>query len=291
MRDYVRDNRCLRGIVDLGHYQPFEATAYTAIVSLCRGRGGCEFDYGVYDGEHNVRHVCRLTYDESFFADALYLGDKRTLKDHRSITLSNVPQYVKVKNGFATLSDDVFIGDDFPFSEYVIPVLKASTGKWRKGFFPYDNQGKPILRDKIFSVKAIEKYLLLHREELLKGKSESDKPDWYLYGRTQALMDVFADKYAVNTCIRDVKSIKLNHVPTGSGLYSGLYILTKIDEAILRKALLSDEFISYIAALKKYKSGGYYTFSSRDLERYLNYTLHKSLPKYAKKNCQGMLDL
>ena len=33
MRDYVRENGCLCGVVDLGHYQPFDATAYTAITS------------------------------------------------------------------------------------------------------------------------------------------------------------------------------------------------------------------------------------------------------------------
>lgn len=37
----------------------------------------------------------------------------------------------------------------------------------------------------------------------------------------------------------------------------------------------NEAFTKYISMLKKYKSGGYYTFSSRDLEWYLNYALHK----------------
>ncbi len=279
MRDYVRDNQCLRGIVDLGHYQPFDATAYTAIVTLCRGDGGREFDYGVYDGAHRVRKTCRLSYDEAFFADALYLGNKKALSVCREITLSAAPQYVQVKNGFATLADDVFIADDFPFSNCVIPVLKASTGKWRKCLFPYDVNGKPIPKDALFRDEAVRGYLTKHKETLLKGRSEADKTDWYLFGRTQALKDVPKEKYAVNTCIRDIASIKFNRVPSGSGVYSGLYILTDIDEATLRDVLLCEMFTDYIAALKKYKSGGYYTFSSRDLERYLNHTLHARLSK------------
>lgn len=33
----------------------------------------------------------------------------------------------------------------------------------------------------------------------------------------------------------------------------------------------TEEFLNYVKALKKYKSGGYYTFSSKDLENYLNW--------------------
>ena len=34
---------------------------------------------------------------------------------------------------------------------------------------------------------------------------------------------------------------------------------------------LSDDFIEYIKAVGKYKNGGYYTFSSKELESWLNY--------------------
>ena len=282
MRDYVRDNQCLRGIVDLGHYQPFDATAYTAIVTLCRGGGKREFDYGVYDGAHRVRQVGRLSYDEAFFSDALYLGSKESLRVCREIATSAAPQYVQVKNGFATLADDVFIADNFPFKDCVIPVLKASTGKWRKCLFPYDERGKPIPKDALFRNKDVGGYLESHKEDLLKERSEADKADWYLFGRTQALKDVAKEKYAVNTCIRDIASIKFNRVPKGAGVYSGLYVLTDVDEAVLREALLCEAFTDYVAALKKYKSGGYYTFSSRDLAQYLNHTLQAKLAKGKK---------
>jgi len=290
MREYVRENQCLRSIVDLGHYQPFDATAYTAIVTLCRRNGGSEFDYSVYDGEHKVRPICRLTYDEAFFSGALYLRDRNALKTHREIMQTQVPRYADVKNGFATLADGVFIAADFPFSDYVIPVLKASTGKWQKCLFPYDEKGKPIPKDELFANREVRQYLLAHKDELLKGRSEAEKQDWYLFGRTQALKDVGVKKYAVNTCIRNVASIKFNRVPAGSGLYSGLYILTDVDEKVIRAVLLSESLIEYVAALKKYKSGGYYTFSSHDLEQYLNYMIHKTLPKGKKRMCQPELN-
>ena len=290
MRDYIRENGCLCGIVDLGHYQPFDATAYTAIALLCLG-GRKEFDYWVYDGEHQMRHVARLAYDEAFFSSALYLGDKKSLKMHRRIVQSVVPQYVKVKNGFATLADGVFISDDFAFTDFVIPVLKASTGKWRKCFFPYDKNGRPIPKETLFRKADVKMFLQEHKDELLKGRDDPDREDWYLFGRTQALRDVAVEKFAINTCIKDVASIKLNRVPAGAGLYSGLYILTDVEERVLREVLLSEAFVDYVAELKKYKSGGYYTFSSRDLEQYLNFALHSCLSGEKKRMCQATMDL
>ena len=96
---------------------------------------------------------------------------------------------------------------------------------------------------------------------------------WYLFGRTQALKDVSKIKYAVNTIIKDVQSVKLEFVPQGCGVYSGLYILTAVEFEIIQEILCSEEFVAYVKLLKKYKSGGYYTYSSKDLEQYLNYKL------------------
>ncbi len=112
-----------------------------------------------------------------------------------------------------------------------------------------------------------------YRESLLKGATEEEKPGWHLYGRTQALKDVFKDKVAINTVIRDVGSIKLNFVPKGSGVYSGLYVLSDYSFEAIDKCLKTEEFISCLKCLKHYKSGGYYTFSSKDLEYYLNFKL------------------
>ena len=62
-------------------------------------------------------------------------------------------------------------------------------------------------------------------------------------------------------------------VPAGSGVYSGLYVLSDLDFSIIESLLRTDKFINYISSLKKYKSGGYYTYNSRDLEAFLNYEI------------------
>lgn len=274
MRQHLAQTQCLSMVVDLAHFQAFKATTYTMITLLEPGHQLPEFDYYRYNDQLRERQwVARLTWREALIEGTLYLGTPKSIRAYTHIVRNNYQRWVTVKNGFATLADKVFIAPAFPFEEYVIPVLKASTGRWGKAFFPYNAQGKPYTREELFASSACAHYLNAHKKELLKGAQEADVPTWYLYGRTQALKDVAVDKVAINTVIKDKASVKLHRVPAGAGLYSGLYILGNVPYEHLHSLLVSDSFIDYIALLKKYKSGGYYTFNSKDLEVYLNYHL------------------
>lgn len=274
MRSYILQHRNLVALVDLGHYQVFdEATTYTMIALFDMSCNNNTVDYYTYsEALIDKVFVDSLTYEEMTIDNNFYVAKRSDLNMLRIIKKSLTRRYAQVKNGFATLSDKIFIlGVDF--DSLTIPVLKASTGKWHKGFFPYDKQGKPLAKEQIFAIPNVANYLNLHKSELLKGKTEETSPSWFLYGRTQALKDVYKNKYAINTIIRDVESIKLTEVPKGSGLYSGLYILTDTPFATIEKIIRSEDFIKYLRMLKNYKSGGYYSYSSKDLEQYLNYKI------------------
>lgn len=274
MRRYIRQHACLTGIIDLGHYQPFAATTYTAVTLLDKAGGHYAVDYSVYDtAESVVRHVDSVALSDMYIDGAFYMADNRTLTMLRDILLSRGDSYVKVKNGFATLCDHVFIRGKMPFREFVIPVIKASTGKWAECLFPYDENGKPLPMNTLFAVNAVADYLTARKSDLLKGRSERECADWYLYGRTQALKDVFSPKLAVSPIVKD--SPKLNASPAGTGVYGGLYILSREPEKEIARIVASEEFIDYVKALKGYKSGGYYTFNARALETYLNYSISK----------------
>ncbi len=274
MRNYIMTYRNWVGIIDLGHYQAFDnATTYTAIALFDVRHATNTVDYFRYSPEiRNKIFVDTLSYQELAIGGDFYVASKKNLALLRAIKTRPRTRYANVKNGFATLADKVFILD-VPFKELTIPVLKASTGKWHRGFFPYNTQGKPLPKDEIFSRREIAVYLNRNKQTLLKSRTEEENPDWYLYGRTQALKDVFEKKYSINTIIRDISTIKLIEVPVGAGLYSGLYILTHVSYEILADIIKSEEFVAYVKMLKNYKSGGYYTFNSKDLEQYLNYKL------------------
>lgn len=64
------------------------------------------------------------------------------------------------------------------------------------------------------------------------------------------------------------------------GIYSGYYIpiynkdmANKVMKVI--RYYLADDFVEYIKAVGKYKNGGYYTFSSKELEMWFNYCVEK----------------
>ena len=274
MRKYVLSTRFLVGLIDLGHYQAFEnATTYTMIALFDKQHNTNNIDYYTYsEFTHDKDFVGAITYEDMSINNCFYVANKEDLEMLRAIKTTPTRRYAQVKNGFATLNDKVFI-KVVDFEPLTIPILKASTGKWHRGFYPYDQSGKPLKKEEIFAYPEVAKYLTKNKERLLKDAPEEKKPDWYLYGRTQALKDVYANKYSINSIIKDVKTIKLIDVPVGSGLYSGLYILTDVPRTIIEEALKSVDFINYLKMLKNYKSGGYYTYSSKDLEQYLNYKI------------------
>lgn len=273
LRKYILHYRNLSGVIDLEHFQPFEATTYTLISRFGKSRAftGVEcFNFDKVSLQKSFQDF--VPYESISVGDNIYLSKKENINLLKKIKAAYSYKYVSVKNGFATLADKVFIGD-FGFTEGTIDILKASTGKWNKCIYPYDTNGNPLSENEFAKFMAAYNYLLLHREKLIKGRNIERGLNWYLFGRTQALKDVSKPKYAINTIVKDLSSIKLEFVPQGCGVYSGLYILTKIDFETIKELVCSENFIEYIKLLKNYKSGGYYTFSSKDLEQYLNYKL------------------
>ena len=273
LRQYIHTHQNLSGVIDLEHFQPFEATTYTFISRFSKSKKNSHIDYYTFDGEkRKAKFQKKLSYSDIQIGKNFYFSKKEHLSLLNNIKMTYGYPYVSVKNGFATLADKVFIGD-FDFTEGTIDILKASTGKWSKCIYPYDKKGKPLLLKDFMKNSKAYNHLLSHQDKLSKGRDIEDDKFWYLFGRTQALKDVSKVKYAINTLIKDKGSIKLECVPQGAGVYSGLYILTDIEFETIKQLIYSEDFINYIKLLKNYKSGGYYTFASKDLEQYLNYKL------------------
>jgi adenine-specific DNA-methyltransferase len=161
-------------------------------------------------------------------------------------------------------------------------VLKASTGKWFNCLFPYDRKGKLLSPEIALSAPSVREHFSLHKQDLLKGKKEY--PSYYEYGRTQAIQDVWKDKIAINALIRTENDLKVEIVKEGQGVYSGLYIINNdviIPFEDIIGILTTKDFAKYVSLLKKYKSGGYYTYNSKDVEQYINYMLtYKSNKNY-----------
>ena len=286
MRDYVIENRNLEYIEDYGHYQLFEnATTYVAITIFGKEK------------VDTVKHVTmeRTADDDGFWQGVTYVpfndmnidgkfyfGTPGQLMQMREIieygkNTKRQDKVFQVKNGFATLADDVFIPKDMQEAHRVyhsvrpwniIPVIKSSTGKQEWCYYPYDKNGK--LMEEKYVDEVILETLRKSRDKL---EERATTEPWYAFGRTQAINDTWRGKWAIKSLVKTLNDVRPVEAPAGTGVYGGLYILTEHPEGL--KVLETQDFMNYVKMLGKYKSGGYYTFSSKELENYLNWSYGK----------------
>jgi len=269
-RKRLVEENLLDKIVDLKHYQAFDATTYSVIAVLKKNRVSTETKTFEYDGRLNSHGL--LTSSDFYIDGSFYFSNRERLSFLKSVLTTEINGKFEVKNGFATLADSFFIRETpFEFDEFVIPVVKASTAQRGFCLFPYQNARLVPFEELTYNPKIREYYV--EHETALKKRSITNPREWFGFGRTQGINDVLRPKFAVNALIRDANDVKLTPCPQGVGVYGGLYVLTNIQFDELNRALRSEDFSIYVALLKKYKSGGYYAFSSKDLKKYLEYSV------------------
>ena len=298
MRSYIAENQNLMYIEDYGHTQLFEnATTYVAITLFNREKNESVKYVEMEETEDKDGYwksvPVTVPYQDMIIDGKFYFGTQKQLGQMREIiecgkNIKKENKAFEVKNGFATLADDVFITEntlkiqapewDTPKREHLIHAYKSSTGKMAFCIYPYKN-GK-LVNEETMKKNSPEEYKWLegHREKL---EARATTEPWYAFGRTQAINDVDTQKFPIRSLVRNVDDVKLVEAGRGVGVYGGLYILPKHKigagvKADLLEILKTQDFINYVKMLKKYKSGGYYTFSSKELENYLNW-------KYGKK--------
>lgn len=276
-REYIMQQRNMVELVDMGHHQIFtNVSTYTIVSRFIKGLSCDNFVYSLFDPTDGHKYgMVNLTLSESYMDHSFYLADKSTLLQLRQIKSVHHHASVKVKNGFATLADKIFFSEEIPDSPFTIQAVKASTGVWMRCFYPYHDDGTPVTFEELSVYPVLKSYLEKYKQELC--NRDVRQTEWWLYGRTQAITCVSQDKLSVNALVRDVEDLKIQRVPERSGVYAGYYI-TAPDSSTLEQigaTIKTTTFINYVKALKKYKSGGYYTFSAKDLEQFLHYHLSK----------------
>ena len=275
MRQFLARGGYLDKILDFKHFRVFNCAAtYAAITILKNGKKTGNTDYFEFDENTNIpKLISNLRVDEYYISGNFYFSSHDNLKLLKEILLNYGICDIQVKNGYATLNDDVFI-NNFDFdSKYIKPIIKASRGCYKKMIYPYDNNACLVDEDELKKDEKLYSYLNENKDRLKKRDMENiSDGGWYAFGRSQGLNDTNKKKFSINNLIRNKNDLKILDAPAGVGVYSGLYILSEnltIDE--IKNTLISDEFETYVALLGKYKSGGYYAFSSRDVKVFLNY--------------------
>lgn len=274
----LRNN--LLKIIQFGHEKVFEkADTYTCITILS-SKGDSSNKVRWENRETNVTRNVYIT--DMLFDGKFFLVTEKMESLFKEMYDKKYPNVIKCKNGFATLNDKLFIVDDFVkehgLCENIIRVIKASNGDVHYFFYPYDEDGKPI--GSLLYVKCPElvDYII---EKARKLEVDTENVAWYYYGRTQAINDVKHDKIILNNMIRDRNDLKINYIfskPEQQGVYSGFYIVGDIIMLnFIERKLKSTEFEDYIHTVGSYKSSGYYSFSTKDVEKYLNFKFKTAL--------------
>lgn len=264
------------------------ATTFTCITVLDKNKN-INDNIKTYHGNFDEINRCHFINRED-----LYINNKIFTRIESNV-IKNILEYkVKdkgkqfaVKNGLATLKDKLFVIEKTDkdasidtyvelYNDTIIDCVKASKGEYKYIICPYDSNGNPL------------KYegLCLYTRNLLKQKAErldidTSETNWYLYGRTQAIKDINKYRISCNNIIRDSNDIVLRQLPPKTAVYSGYYIIRNgmiQSEAGMKQlfhqvedALKTNLFIDYIKSIGKSKNGGYYTFSTKDIEKFLNY--------------------
>lgn len=282
-RNYLKDSKTLLEIYQYGHYKVFEGiNTYTCITMLSKTpktnnmfvcyRNTSDTELKIIQTMENL--------DECMINGKIYLTGRNTLKMLWDIEGNNNKgkDRIRVKNGFATLNDKFFIIDDYSNKKdkNILRVFKASNCETHYFFYPYDENGKPM------SLLEMDDELVeFMRNKAIEMEVDVENPAWYLYGRTQALNDVKYNKILVNNLIRNVSDLKINFATEQQGVYSGYYIPLYVNYGNIQnniiRSISSVEFVEYIKAVGKYKNGGYYTFSSKELETWINYCVENKL--------------
>ena len=274
MREQVRKRRLLAEVVDFGYEQVFEGS--TSYVSI--NRMNFRFNLGFAYSRYGSAEKHSVLYENAFIGGELYLSEPDDLRLVNEIESARGDKY-RVKNGIATLLDDFFIYDDEKgFGSLEIPALKASTGERKTCLFPHALNGDTLPLDSIREIsEPAYAYITDNRDRLEKRDYDGE---WYGIGRKQGLADMWRHKVSVNNIIRDKNDLKINFCVAGSIVYSGYYILLDdiSEEGIngiiaITRALTDDDFMRYVKAIGKHKSGGYYTFTAKNLQKYLNWKM------------------
>lgn len=292
-REYVKDNKALKTIVDFKSNIIFEGfSTYTTISIIKFNNNDNCFDYKELV-EGKIKKISTINFDK-LKSDKWLFSNNEDInfienldEDNEKVEIKN---YFDVQYGFATLRDKIFIGKTqekdkktVVFNDQVIEngllkkIIKGSTYKGNSDeikyiIFPYVKKGDRytvIEEDDLKNNYPLTyEYFCSHREELM--KRDADKgAKWYEFGRSQGVQIMQNEKAVCNTLMSD--KLDFHKLSADVMVYSGIFITRKNPNAdwdILFKTLNSEKFKRYIRITGKDFSKGYKSVTSKQIKQF-----------------------
>ena len=197
LRQYLIDNKLIYKIIDYKSEKIFPNVSTYVCITIINKNNKDNLIYSkLNEGEDNIKYedICKKTYN--IFNEKI---------DESKIQLKEI---CTIRNGLATLKDDVYIHGEKLYDE---PCWKTlSTGELNKYIiYPYNDDANIILEGDFKKINPeTYKYLLTKKGELEsreKGKAKKEYKIWYQYGRSQSLKVSKSDKvmYISSFCYPD----------------------------------------------------------------------------------------
>ncbi len=283
----------LSHVHDFGSQQIFPniSTYNSIIVFQNKYTSKCVFEINrIKDNE--IEKKQNIIYKPYFIKDKIYIGtDANDLKK----ILNSVPKnVVHFQNGIATLSDKIFITNNFKkidekyflFNNFKIEaallkdIVKISTfwSKFdkKKIIFPYKRVNNKIIQ---LSEKELAKkfpygykYLLTFKADLV-ARALDKNCLWFHYGRSQALSSILHEKVVIRVFVKNELKYDYIHkyIEKETLVYSGLYSkIENKDREIINELLTSDNLLEFMKLTGFDKQGNYKTVTSTILKEYFN---------------------
>jgi adenine-specific DNA-methyltransferase len=189
----------------------------------------------------------------------------------------------KVKTGFATLADKVFVIANYQEDNGIITFtknkkkysiestitkncIKASKydGTYNKVIFPYKNvNGRNVPMEE---TEFTENYPLAHAylsDNMVKlmnrDKGKNEKYKWFTWGRSQGLNDTNGNKIVISTIFENNPFI---HVNNDVLVYSGYYIISQDDDILFT----NNHFLESLKKISKPMSKGWFSLQKKILD-------------------------
>lgn len=287
LREKISQEKKLAHIYNFKHQQVFpDITTYPVISLFANSQASQKFNYSVVELKNNHREKVNLISTteldwKEVVIENRFIFEPQLLAESKKIFAKKYKGYCEVKNAFATLADDIFIADKFPFaSADIIKIIKSSTGEIKECIFPYyyDEENKRYLLKDFVKLDQNTKNYLLTFQSQLKNRSIKEKDKWWQFGRSQAINDVGKNKIYVNCLFnKEVSNVNFGSVPEGMGIYGGIYILPNgTKPKIIEKNLKSEKFKDFVKTFGEHRNGNWYLINSRIMTKYLNYLISLS---------------
>jgi hypothetical protein len=180
-------------------------------------------------------------------------------------TLSDI---CKIKNGVATLCNEVYIHSEKKYDEPCWRRCKTSSSDEKWIIYPYDEATAKVVDEEEMKRENPRTYEYLETQKVKlsnRDKGKKEYPKWYAYGRSQSLRLPSRDRVIYIPVFIDPTNIQYTiDVPT---VYSGCLCIELTTDEYTNEQVIATikKNIDYIKANSSKRGGGWINLSTKTL--------------------------